>query len=42
VLWPWARNKVMVRFENYADMFDLWDRADYRVDMHRFAEGFWN
>jgi len=32
----------MVRLENYADMFDLWDKAEYTVDMHSFAEGFWN
>ena len=42
VLWPVARNKIMVRLENYADMFDFWERSEYKVNMHKFAEGFWN
>ena len=42
VLWPWGRNKIMVRLENIADMFDMWTAAEYSVDMQKFAEGFWN
>jgi len=42
VLWPWGRNKIMVRLENNADMFDMWKSADYTVDMEKFAQGFWN
>ena len=33
VLWPKARNKIMVRLENLADIFDMWQNAHFKVNM---------
>jgi len=40
VLFPFNRNKIMARFENIADKFDMY-APSLKVDMEKFAEIFW-